>query len=1474
MSIEKINTGWLKDYTGKKFAPKTLVTQVYNMDGSLFYSTIEQKLAKKPGYKTQNKFFILNQNGDSVQAGIGAEIFNDLRLIEDKPKDLEYWDSEGNRNYGNIAIGEYSHAEGETTTAIGKSSHSEGFRTKATEEASHAEGCATQAIGYGSHSEGMFTVAEAPSSHAEGGNSATCQIYLTGKANSLTYTYNEDPIFNYIITPNETSIDGIIIKEFNNQNKTITLEKTLSDIDISEKIYYMDLKANARGVGSHTEGRGTYTHTNLILGAQHAEGWSTFAINGAAHSEGFRSKAIGEASHAEGNETIAIGEGSHAEGGFTESHGEKSHAEGFNSYSIGDSSHAEGQSSISFGYASHSEGGYEDLSYCVTGICTCEKNSSIYTIIGGAIIDSFIPPKPYDLLYLKNSNMIIAILEIQDIQRIDDGDYKYILVGNKSASTAIEDECMILSTTTSGGDYSHAEGVKTKAVGEKSHSEGYYTMANGNNSHAEGSGTTASGINSHAEGHGNDYIDKENIKLEDYKSVKITKIGETTYSIAPTAFYYNQSIIELDYDIIPNKTFLLGYCTPEDGGNYYPVKAKIIDYDNIEKIITLDHNISFGLWDPADNLVVYITRDTEAFGKGSHAEGCCTIANGEGSHSEGISTIASGEGSHAEGYYTIANGKHSHTEGYKTIAMGDYEHVQGKFNIIDDSNNLLHTVGNGSSPTNRSNAHTIDKQGNAWFSGDVYVGSTSGINKDEGSKKLLTEDDIPDASNKMDKENPSGTGSFSLNRAKDSIIGDYSFVEGYLNQAEGNYSHAEGERTLATGKSSHAEGYLTKSYGENSHAEGYLTEAYGKNSHAEGEYTLAKSNYSHAEGGGITDINLSSQAKIYITSNYPVLSCTISEYPNSNVNLEEDIIPGQTFIGYDKSWHKIKTYRNNVITFYDSFPKDYPNLVNEPVSVGFGVRALGLYSHAEGQSTLAEGNSSHAEGYLTEATEFCTHAEGHHTRATGECSHAEGRYSFATANYSHVEGYNTIAHGIYSHAEGKQTHSDGEGSHAEGIETNASGRGAHAEGVETEANTSGSHAEGINTFAHGYCSHAEGENTNAFGPCSHVEGRGDNSLIYTEIKFATHQERYKFILTSGPLEESPIGKLLYDKVHLFGFYVIDYDEKSLILTVNEGHWYSQPHSADGLLITLNSSGAIGQCSHAEGDHTFAGNLYSHSEGYRTKAIGMSSHAEGDNTIATGDDSHAEGSDTIAKGTFSHAEGYSTIAEYNQHVQGHYNKVYSGSSSVNGSAFIIGNGYDENSRSNAFRVTYGGATYAKAAYNSSGADYAEFFEWKDNNLNNEDRRGYFVTLDNDKIKIATPKDYILGVVSGQPSIIGNSDEEWMGRYILDDFGCFIIEEFEYQDEIYNTKEEKEIIIRKGFRYKENPNYDPTQTYIQRQDRPEWSAVGMLGMLSVRDDGTCKVNGYCTVNENGVATASNNGYRVIKRINDNVVKIIFK
>ena len=130
-------------------------------------------------------------------------------------------------------------------------------------------------------------------------------------------------------------------------------------------------------------------------------------------------------------------------------------------------------------------------------------------------------------------------------------------------------------------------------------------------------------------------------------------------------------------------------------------------------------------------------RKTTASGNYSHAEGGGTTASGTVSHAEGDSTTASGTVSHAEGDNTTASGTTSHAEGWGTTAQGNNQHVQGKFNITDTTS--AHIVGNGS-PSKRSNAHTIDWHGNAWFAGDVYTGSTSGTNKDEGSKVLATKE--------------------------------------------------------------------------------------------------------------------------------------------------------------------------------------------------------------------------------------------------------------------------------------------------------------------------------------------------------------------------------------------------------------------------------------------------------------------------------------------------------------------------------------------------------------------------------------------------------------------------------------------------------------------------------------------------------------------------------------------------------------
>lgn len=441
---------------------------------------------------------------------------------------------------------------------------------------------------------------------------------------------------------------------------------------------------------------------------------------------------------------------------------------------------------------------------------------------------------------------------------------------------------------------------------------------------------------------------------------------------------------------------------------------------------------------------------------------------------------------------------------------------------------------------------------------------------------------------------------------------------------------------------------------------------------------------------------------------------------------------------------------------------------------------------------------------------FCA---GSNLDVSGPDAAAFGTDCFASGNHSFAIGWEARATGNGAMATGLATTASGDYSHTEGYETKAKGDYSHAEGYYTYAVGVNSHAEGSDCYANGENSHAEGYNGNANGEASHVEG------------------------------------------------------------------------CDGT--------ANGNYSHVEGNYcdTSINADSSHAEGDGSSAYGYASHAEGNSTQAIGTGSHSQGGYTAARADYSFTSGYDTEAtNYASTAIGKYsNAMTTGASSYisTGDSFVIGNGYYVNStkntvKSNAFRITYSGVVYSKGAYNTTGADYAEYFEWEDGNPSNEDRRGYFVTTVGEKIKIAdSTSDYIIGIVSANPCIIGNSDEDWSHRWVKDEFGSYIIEEVEEEEyvNVLNRETRQSELVKsgdviKGKRYKMNPDYNPELGYVERKDRKEWTAIGMMGVLSVRDNGECKVNSFCTVGEGGIAVPSSSGYRVIGRVIENIIKVVFK
>lgn len=91
------------------------------------------------------------------------------------------------------------------------------------------------------------------------------------------------------------------------------------------------------------------------------------------------------------------------------------------------------------------------------------------------------------------------------------------------------------------------------------------------------------------------------------------------------------------------------------------------------------------------------------------------------------------QGCHVEGYGSKVSNwytntmKGAHAEGYYTYAASDYQHVQGRYNVADASRTYAHIVGNGTAEDARSNAHTLDWSGNAWFAGNITVGENNDV---------------------------------------------------------------------------------------------------------------------------------------------------------------------------------------------------------------------------------------------------------------------------------------------------------------------------------------------------------------------------------------------------------------------------------------------------------------------------------------------------------------------------------------------------------------------------------------------------------------------------------------------------------------------------------------------------------------------------------------------------------------------------
>lgn len=299
-------------------------------------------------------------------------------------------------------------------------------------------------------------------------------------------------------------------------------------------------------------------------------------------------------------------------------------------------------------------------------------------------------------------------------------------------------------------------------------------------------------------------------------------------------------------------------------------------------------------------------------------------------------------------------------------------------------------------------------------------------------------------------------------------------------------------------------------------------------------------------------------------------------------------------------------------------------------------------------------------------------------------------------------------------------------------------------------------------------------------------------------------------------------------------------------------------------------------------------------GLNATASGSYARSGGRNATAGGYNSSAFGDDVSANGDYAFSAGIRTTSDnFAATTFGKWNKTLkTGGNSNNqiGDAFVIGNGAD--SLSNALRITFAGDVLGTKAFQSSGADYAEFIKpWADGNIYNEDRIGYFVTIKDGLLYKARTGDYIAGITSGNPSVVGNADEDYYWRYERDEFSRIIFvdvpEMVQMKDENGNLVFDKEsgepIMVETGEVIKNakmmlSKEYDPSlqETYVPRVERKEWDYVGMRGVIAVRDDGTCISDHYCKCGKDGIATFAEerdfDRFYVVERVSEGVVRVI--
>ncbi|MEZ4796560.1 MAG: tail fiber domain-containing protein [Flavobacteriaceae bacterium] len=271
------------------------------------------------------------------------------------------------------------------------------------------------------------------------------------------------------------------------------------------------------------------------------------------------------------------------------------------------------------------------------------------------------------------------------------------------------------------------------------------------------------------------------------------------------------------------------------------------------------------------NYALAMGESTISSGISSVALGAETTALGNGSFSAGDSNTAAGNSSVALGFqtnvthdYSFAMGNNVNVSSFSASALGynlinddTYSMVIGQNNDNTTTSSSLFIIGNGTSPTNRSNALTVLQNGK-------ILAPSLDISEITDAKSLVTKEylegnyvetgssEVPSGLEAIDEGNGFGwrligsSGIFGPIGSHATQLSETSFIN--QSGATGNYSFTTGRDVTASGLNSMATGLRTIALGNEAVAMGNYTQALGDHSLTSGYSTIANTDYSTVVG--------------------------------------------------------------------------------------------------------------------------------------------------------------------------------------------------------------------------------------------------------------------------------------------------------------------------------------------------------------------------------------------------------------------------------------------------------------------------------------------------------------------------------------------------------------------------------------------------------------------------------------------------